>query len=146
MNMYVKDCPKLAEKILFMKKIPSDKLLIPKISKDFLDMLHSNGIEQCDALQVAFEEALTNAILHGNKNNHNKNIYLSINIDNEKIEIIIEDEGEGFDYFTAMINLTESQENIYKDSGRGIFLISLYTDDFYFEDNGRKIVMIKYRN
>ncbi|WP_157154430.1 ATP-binding protein [Brachyspira murdochii] len=146
MNMYVKDCPKLAEKILFMKKIPSDKLLIPKISKDFLDMLHSNGIEQCDALQVAFEEALTNAILHGNKNNHNKNIYLSINIDNEKIEIIIEDEGEGFDYFAAMINLTESQENIYKDSGRGIFLISLYTDDFYFEDNGRKIVMIKYRN
>lgn len=146
MNMYVKDCPKRTEKILFMKKIPSDKLLIPKISKDFLDMLHSNGIEQCDALQIAFEEALTNAIIHGNKNNYNKNVYININIDSEKIEIIIEDEGEGFDYFLATINLTESQENIYKDSGRGIFLISLYTDDFYFEDDGRKIVMIKYRN
>ncbi|OEJ13167.1 anti-sigma factor [Brachyspira hampsonii] len=146
MNMYVKDCPKRTEKILFMKRIQSDKSLIPKISKDFLDMLHSNGIEQCDALQIAFEEALTNAIIHGNKNNHDKNVYLSINIDDEKIEIIIEDEGEGFDYISAMIELTESQDNIYKDSGRGIFLISLYTDDFYFEDSGRKIVIIKNRN
>ncbi|WP_107925938.1 ATP-binding protein [Brachyspira hampsonii] len=146
MNMYVKDCPKRTEKILFMKKIPSDKSLIPKISKDFLDMLHSNGIEQCDALQVAFEEALTNAIIHGNKNNHDKSVYLNINIDDEKIEVIIEDEGKGFDYISAMIELTESQDNIYKDSGRGIFLISLYTDDFYFEDSGRKIVIIKNRN
>ncbi|ASJ21200.1 ATP-binding protein [Brachyspira hampsonii] len=146
MNMYVKDCPKRAEKILFMKKIPSDKSLIPKISKDFLDMLHSNGIEQCDALQIAFEEAVTNAIIHGNKNNHDKNVYINITIDDEKIEIIIEDEGEGFDYISAMIELTESQDNIYKDSGRGIFLISLYTDDFYFEDSGRKIVIIKNRN
>ena len=61
-------------------------------------------------------------------------------------EIIIEDEGSGFDYCLAMIGLTESQDNIYKDSGRGIFLISLYTDDFYYEDDGRKIVMIKYRD
>ena len=60
------------------------------------------------------------------------------------VEVIIEDEGNGFDYIMAMIGLTESQENIYKDSGRGIFLISLYSDDFYFENNGSKIVMIKY--
>lgn len=127
-------------------KIPSDKLLIPKVSNEFLDFLHSNEIKECDALQIAFEEALTNSIVHGNKNDYSKNINICFNIDDEMVKIIIEDEGEGFDYTLAMIELTESQENIYKDSGRGIFLISLYTDDFYFEDNGRKIIMIKYRN
>lgn len=144
--MYIKDCPKKIEAISSMKKIPSDKLLIPKISNDFLNWLHLNNVEECDALQIAFEEALTNAIIHGNKNDSSKSVYINLNIDDAKIEITIEDEGNGFDYCTAIIGLTESQENIYKDSGRGIFLISLYTNDFYYEDNGRKIVMIKYRN
>ena len=130
----------------FFMKIPSDKLLIPKVSNDFLNFLHSNEIKECDAFQISFEEALTNSIVHGNKNNHDKNVYINFSIDDETIKVTIEDEGDGFDYFLAMIGLTESQENIYKDSGRGIFLISLYTDDFYFEDNGRKIIMIKYRN
>ncbi|WP_300366797.1 ATP-binding protein [Brachyspira sp.] len=133
------------DKRLFMK-IPSDKLLIPKASNDFLDFLHTNGIKECDAFQIAFEEALTNSIVHGNKSDYNKNVNIYFHIDDEMVKVIIEDEGDGFDYTMTMIGLTESQENIYKDSGRGIFLISLYTDDFYFENNGRKIIMIKYRN
>lgn len=144
--MYAKDCINKVDRKMSSMKIQSDKLLIPKISSYFFNMLHSNGVEQCDALQIAFEEALTNAIVHGNKNDINKNVNITFNIDCEKVEIIIEDEGRGFDYCLAMIGLTESQDNIYKDSGRGIFLISLYTDDFYYENDGRKIVMIKYRD
>ena len=125
-------------------KIPSDKSYIPKVSNDFLNFLHSNGVQECDAFQVAFEEALTNAIVHGNKNDLSKNVSINFILNNDYIEVAIEDEGSGFDYMMAMIGLTESQENIYKDSGRGIFLISLYSDDFYFENNGSKIVIIKY--
>ena len=116
------------------------------MSNDFLHFLHSNGIKECDAFQIAFEEALTNAIIHGNNNDYNKNVSIYFYIDDEIIKVVIEDEGEGFDYFSAMISLTESQDNIYKDSGRGIFLISLYTDDFYFENSGRRIVIIKNRS
>ena len=135
-------CENKVEKRLCVK-IPSDKLLVPKVSNDFLSFLHSNGVDECGAFQIAFEEALTNAIIHGNKNDYNKNVNIYFYINDEMIKVIIEDEGDGFDYFSAMICLTESQDNIYRDSGRGIFLISLYTDDFYFEDNGRKIVIIK---
>lgn len=143
--MCSESCLNKIEKRLSMK-IPSDKLLIPKVSNDFLNFLHSNGVKECDAFQIAFEEALTNSIVHGNKNDYNKNVSIYFCIDDEMIKVIIEDEGDGFDYCLAMIGLTESQDNIYKDSGRGIFLISLYTDDFYFENNGKKIVMIKYVN
>lgn len=127
----------------FNIKIPSDKLLISKVSSDFSDFLHSNEIKKLDAFQIAFEEALTNSIVHGNKNNPDKNVHIYSYIGDKSIKVIIEDEGEGFDYCLAMIGLTESQDNIYKNNGRGIFLISLYTYDFYFEDNGRKIVMLK---
>ncbi|AUJ49743.1 ATP-binding protein [Brachyspira hyodysenteriae] len=143
--MSIEYCGNKVEKILSVK-IPSNKLLVPKVSNDFFDFLHSNQIEGCDAFRVAFEEALTNAIVHGNKNDYNKNVSIDFYINDEMIKVVIEDEGDGFDYFSAMICLTESQDNIYKDSGRGIFLISLYTDDFYFEDNGRKIIIIKNRS
>ncbi len=143
MNMCVKD---LTKETTLSMKIPSDKSYIPKVSSDFLMFLRNNGIKECDAFQIAFEEALTNAIVHGNGNDLNKKVNIEFNIINDYVEVIIEDEGNGFDYIMAMIGLTESQENIYKDSGRGIFLISLYADDFYFENNGSKIVMIKYIN
>ncbi|CRF34916.1 anti-sigma factor [Brachyspira suanatina] len=143
--MSIEYCGNKVEKRLSVK-IPSNKLLVPKVSNDFLSFLHSNGVKECDAFQIAFEEALTNAIIHGNKNDCDKNVNVCFHIDDEMVKVIIEDEGDGFDYFSAMICLTESQDNIYKDSGRGIFLISLYTDDFYFEDNGRRIIIIKNRD
>ena len=137
--MCVKD---LTKEMTLSMKIPSDKSYIPKLSNEFLMFLRNNGIKECDAFQIAFEEALT--IVHGNGNDLNKKVNIEFNIINDYVEVIIEDEGNGFDYIMAMIGLTESQENIYKDSGRGIFLISLYSDDFYFENNGSKIVTIKY--
>lgn len=139
--MCVKD---LTKEMTLSMKIPSDKSYIPKLSNEFLMFLRNNRIKECDAFQIAFEEALTNAIVHGNGNDLNKKVNIEFNIINDYVEVIIEDEGNGFDYIMALIGLTESQENIYKDSGRGIFLISLYSDDFYFENNGSKIVMIKY--
>ena len=72
--MYAKYCLNKVDKKMSSIKIQSDKSLIPKISSYFLNMLHSNGVEQCDALQIAFEEALTNAIVHGNKNRVPANI------------------------------------------------------------------------
>ena len=55
------------------------------------------------------------------------------------LEITIEDEGMGFNYKSIKTN-----DDIYSKNGRGILLISLYTDSFHFEDYGRKIVMNKY--
>ena len=36
-------------------KIPSDKSYIAKVSSDFLTFLHTNGIKECDAFQIAFD-------------------------------------------------------------------------------------------
>ena len=121
-------------------KIPSNKRLIPNISEIFIQYLHSHNIKDADAMQIAFEEALTNAIVHGNNNDYNKNVNISFNIKQNMLEISIEDEGSGFNYKSIKIN----NDDVYSKNGRGILLISLYTDSFHFEDYGRKIVMNKY--
>lgn len=121
-------------------EIPSNKTLIPYISEIFIQYLHSHDIKDADAMQIAFEEALTNAIVHGNNNDYSKNVNISFNIKQNMLEISIEDEGSGFNYKAIKIN----NDNVYRKNGRGILLISLYTDSFHFEDYGRKIVMNKY--
>lgn len=121
-------------------EIPSNKTLIPYISEIFIQYLHSHDIKDADAMQIAFEEALTNAIVHGNNNDYSKNVNISFNIKENMLEISIEDEGSGFNYKAIKIN----NDDVYRKNGRGILLISLYTDSFHFEDYGRKIVMNKY--
>lgn len=121
-------------------KIPSNKRLIPNISEIFIQYLHSHNIKDADAMQIAFEEALTNAIVHGNNNDYSKNVNISFNIKQNMLEISIEDQGSGFNYKAIKIN----NDDIYRKNGRGILLISLYTDSFHFEEYGRKIVMNKY--
>ncbi len=123
--------------------IHSDKKLVSKISSDFIDILHENSIYNIDAMQIAFEEALMNAIVHGNDSDLNKNIDISFCINSNCVKVSIENEGEGFDYIFSILNVNDSQDNIYKNSGRGIFLIFLYTDKFYFENGGRRITLIK---
>ncbi len=124
---------------MLIMKIPSNKRLIPNISEIFIQYLHSHNIKDADAMQIAFEEALTNAIVHGNNNDYNKNVNISFSIKQNMLEITIEDEGMGFNYKSIKTN-----DDIYSKNGRGILLISLYTDSFHFEDYGRKIVMNKY--
>ncbi|MBW5397203.1 ATP-binding protein [Brachyspira pilosicoli] len=121
-------------------EIPSNKTLIPYISEIFIQYLHSHDIKDADAMQIAFEEALTNAIVHGNNNDYSKNVNILFNIKENMLEISIEDEGSGFNYKAIKIN----NDDVYRKNGRGILLISLYTDSFHFEDYGRKIVMNKY--
>ena len=121
-------------------EIPSNKRLIPNISEIFIQYLRAHNIKDADAMQIAFEEALTNAIVHGNNNDYNKNVNISFSIKQNMLEISIKDEGMGFNYKSIKTN----DDDVYRKNGRGILLISLYTDSFHFEDYGRKIVMNKY--
>ncbi|UCC94540.1 MAG: ATP-binding protein [Candidatus Omnitrophota bacterium] len=94
------------------------------------------------AIRLSVEEALTNAIKHGNKMDVTKKVFLHIDATFEKVEIEVVDEGEGFDY--QRISPPTKKENLQKTSGRGIFLIKNYMDKVEFFDGGRRMKMIKY--
>ncbi len=90
-------------------------------------------------IMVAVTESVNNAIMHGNKSDINKNVSLSLMLDQALLKCIVEDEGTGFDYE----NLPDptSPENLNKIGGRGVFLIRNLSDGVAFFDEGRKIEM-----
>jgi serine/threonine-protein kinase RsbW len=92
-------------------------------------------------LPLVMDEALSNAIQHGNKCNEELKVHVRIYISTRRIVIQIEDQGEGFE-------LNERRdprelENIYKGSGRGIYLIRELMDAVEFKKGGRLLEMEK---
>ena len=95
-------------------------------------------------IMIAVTESVNNAVKHGNKEDKEKNVNLSLFMKDNSISFIIEDEGSGFDYN----NLKDptSPENIDKIGGRGIFLMKHLSDEVHFKNDGRSVELIFYFN
>ena len=97
------------------------------------------GDELLARIRLALNEAVTNAIIHGNKEDQAKSVSISSSFNKEKLEVSVQDEGPGFDP-SSLPDPLES-ENLLKESGRGVFLIKQYSDDLMFSEGGRKLTM-----
>lgn len=93
------------------------------------------------AIRLAIEEALMNAIKHGNGRDPGKKIRVSATITSEEAEIVIEDEGVGFD--RSVVPDPRLDENLSKITGRGILLIESYMSEVQWSRNGRRLRMIR---
>jgi len=93
------------------------------------------------AINLALEEALTNAIRHGNRLDPTKKVHVEAKVTPKRVEIIVEDEGPGFD--RHRIPDPTTTENLEKCSGRGILLIESYMSRVTWDRGGRRVRMIK---
>lgn len=99
-----------------------------------------NGKE--DAIELALQEALANAVVHGAKEDPTKTVECLVACDEERgVLIIVRDPGEGFD--PQNIPTCTMGENLYSNHGRGIFLINQLMDEVKFRKNGTEIHMVK---
>ena len=113
------------------------------VQKQILDAAEKHGFkEQClFAIKIAVEEALVNAIKHGNKLDPAKRVIIEASISPKQAAISIEDEGPGFD--RAAVPDPLSDENLEKPSGRGILLIESYMSAVSWSHGGRRVHMVK---
>ncbi len=88
-------------------------------------------------LMLLLSEAVTNAIVHGNKLDESKKVEVVVQVKPDRIISTVKDHGEGFDPESANNPLKE--ENLMKESGRGIFLIKEISDSVDYLENGTKI-------
>ncbi len=95
-----------------------------------------------EQINLAVIEAGTNAIKHGNKENPNKKATIEFTLAEDRLEIFIEDEGDGFTRKEVADPL--DPENLLKSSGRGLFLMEACMDSVTYENNGTIIKMVKY--
>ena len=78
--------------------VPNDLEGARRIGEQLLGQLELHGWSQHDrfSVQVALEEALANAVCHGNKFDPAKHLCLSFRLNGQKVRIEITDEGSGF--------------------------------------------------
>ena len=95
-------------------------------------------------VDMAVREAVTNAVVHGNKLDHAKEIGLKLRNTPGVFEISVHDQGSGFDP-NAVPDPTKD-ENILKTSGRGVFFMRNFMDQVDWSaapEGGTRVRMIK---
>jgi serine/threonine-protein kinase RsbW len=86
------------------------------------------------AIRLCLEEALINAIKHGNRLDPQKTVEIRYTVDDHAFVVEIEDEGAGFD--PASVPDPTLPENLQRPSGRGLLLMRAYMTDCDWLDRG----------
>jgi serine/threonine-protein kinase RsbW len=109
----------------------------------FLQREHWSEDEVGD-IDLALQEALANGIRHGCKGDPTKRVACSITHEpSGELTIVVRDEGTGFD--PAAVPSPLEADNLFKSSGRGVFLINTLMDEVAYADGGREVRMRKRR-
>ena len=125
--------------------IPTDLKTGRELAEDILHHVRVQGYDQdvCFAIRLALEEAIVNAIKHGNGCDPLKKISISAYVGTDKTDITIADEGKGFD--PKSLPDPTADENLEKLGGRGIMLMRAYMDQVLFNGRGNEVRIIKNR-
>jgi len=95
-------------------------------------------------ISMSVRESVTNAIQHGNKLNQEKKVEIRFRVDEDCLEILVKDQGNGFK--ESDIPNPLEPENLLKPSGRGIFYIRSFMDEVEFKalsQGGTEVRMVK---
>jgi serine/threonine-protein kinase RsbW len=128
-------------------EIPSTLDYLPSVDEFIEKKLRKLGIkkDQITDIAISVSEAVTNAVVHGNKNDANKKVKISFKVGTSSVEVTVEDEGGGFDPTCVESPIEEC--NLLKKAGRGILILKSLMDkvDFLCEPGkGTKVKMIKF--
>jgi len=125
--------------------IPSDPAEVQRIQDHIEFQLKQHHFEDREifSIRLALEEALVNAIKHGNQLDRSKKVHIHCAITPERFEVAISDEGPGFNPDDVPNPLWE--ENLERPCGRGLFLIRHYMTDVTYHPPGNRLTMSKLR-
>ncbi|MFP6618667.1 MAG: ATP-binding protein [Pirellulaceae bacterium] len=125
---------------------------IPSITKEgsatlekLLDALRHQQWSDQDvfAVHLSLEEAIVNAILHGNQGDPQRSVDIKFHVAETHVRIEIVDEGPGFD--PDGLPDPTADENLEKPSGRGVMLMRHYMDEVQYNKRGNHVIMVKKR-
>jgi two-component sensor histidine kinase len=128
--------------LVISKIFKSVNISIELVNK--INLQITNGPEVDSSLfgfgvNLAIDEAIQNALSHGNRRDSNKFINISYLVSPSELKVTIQDEGEGFDVDNYIKTRKDNPEE-----GRGIILMRNFMDKVYYNKKGNKVTMIKY--
>ncbi len=123
--------------------IPNNTTAGQEVQERLIQLMEDRGFSDRDmfGVRLALEEALVNAIKHGNKMDATKSVKIDCHITDKQIQIEIEDEGTGF--VPEDVPDPTLDENLEKPSGRGIMLMRSFMDRIEYVGEGNRVVLEK---
>ena len=138
--------PRFGDPAEFKYCLPSIVSVVPDVVDVLMSRINSfriaDGSE--DDIELALQEALVNAVIHGNKKDPFKRVYVTVRCSREgDVQITVRDEGVGF--HLGSVPDPTARENLLLMHGRGIFLMRTLMDEVSFEHGGAVVRMRKRR-
>lgn len=120
---------------------------VAQLEKLAVDVAQSAGFcgLSLDQISLAAHETAINAVVHGNRYRTEKKVFVAISMNEDRFEIKVADEGDGFDPGTLPDPL--APQELFRDSGRGIYLCRSFMDEYHVrsrEGGGAEVTLIKY--
>ena len=126
--------------------IPSDPTEARRVQEQIERLLQDRATSDHDlfGIKLALEEALVNAIKHGNQMDRAKKVHISYRLLPDRFDVHIADEGTGFD--PADVPDPTAFENLERPCGRGLMLMRHYMTEVVYNERGNSVYMSKHRN
>ena len=124
--------------------VPSDVEIIAAEVRKIMALVAQNvPWSDLDGIHLALQEALANAIIHGNSGSSAKAVRICVAVQEDcGILVVVKDSGSGFDPSALLDPVAE--QNLLACHGRGVFLIKQLMDDVWFEfEDGTALYMLK---
>ena len=120
-------------------QLPSDPRELERLVEalDAFLTRHVSDEELVYRVTLLATEAVTNAMEHGHDYDANKKVKFDLDVQDDRIDMYVEDEGEGFRPEAVQDPLADA--NLLKEGGRGVFLIEQMADSYAYEDGGRRL-------
>jgi serine/threonine-protein kinase RsbW len=106
--------------------------------------LHQYGNHEIFSIKLALEEALVNAIKHGNQMDRSKHVHIAYRVTPQRFDVTISDQGPGFDPLD--VPDPTSVENLERPCGRGLMLMRHYMTEVLYNQCGNLVSMTKVRH
>ncbi len=126
--------------------IPSELAEVPQVQQTILAAVEQHGYakDALFAIRLALEEALSNAIRHGNCDDASKTVTVEYSVTDEAVRITVTDEGYGFE--PGEVPDPCAEENLERPHGRGVMLIQAYMSEVSYNERGNRVTMIRRRD
>lgn len=128
----------------FWQVIPSTPQAVRRVIGRIMGVVRAMecALGELRDIELALQEALTNAIVHGSGGDPKKKIAVCCLCDEAKgILLVVRDYGPGFD--PSRVPDPTKADNVFQTHGRGIFLMRRLMDEVRFEKGGRQVVMAR---
>ncbi len=129
--------------LLIPSNIEEAQISAIEFSHDLESICKSSDV--CNDIYTSVCEGISNSIIHGNKEDTEKNVIFEYRIDQNKFRCLIKDYGEGFDYEKTYTYLMARPLDLIlnDDHHRGLYLMNQLMDAVRYFNNGTVLYMEK---